>query len=376
MTAPPKRILFIKPSSLGDVIHALPVLSAIRRSWPQAEVDWVIARGLEQIISDTAGINRLVVMDKDRWKRDGIRALPSILSFRDEIRRGRYDLAIDLQGLFRSAMVAFWSGAPVRIGFKKAREGAPFFYNRKVGYGDAVHAVDRNMKIAEALGLETRPVEFNLGVNADAAERVKALLAVCGINGDYIVVNPGARWESKLWPAERFGMVAKQLASDTGLPVVVTGAASEAGIADAVCRASGGAATSLAGKTGLKELVAVLAGARIVITNDSGPMHIAAAAGTPVVAVFGPTDFTKTGPYGTMSAKTGPYGPMSAKTGPYGTVSANNSGPYGLGHVVVRANAKCAPCRRRSCADWRCMTGISARDVLAAATRILSGGGK
>jgi lipopolysaccharide heptosyltransferase I len=339
----PKRVLLIKPSSLGDVIHALPVLSAIRRTWPQAEVDWVIARGLEQIISDTAGINRLVVMDKDKWRRDGIRALPSILRFRNEVRRGKYDLAIDLQGLFRSALAAYWSGAPVRIGFKKAREGAPVFYNRRVDYGSAVHAVDRNLKVAEALGLETGPVEFNLGVNDDAAERVKALFAECGISGDYIVVNPGARWESKLWPAERFGAVAKQLAACTGLPVVVTGAASEAAIAKAVCNASGNMAISLAGKTGLKELVAVLAGARIVITNDSGPMHIAAAAGTPVVAVFGPTDRNKTG-------------------------------PYGMWHAVVSAKPECAPCRRRSCDDWRCMTGVSVGDVLAAATEILSRG--
>lgn len=343
MNAPPKRILLVKPSSLGDVIHALPVLSAIRRSWPQAEVDWVIARGLEQIISDTAGINRLVVMDKDKWKHDGLRALPSILRFREEIRRGGYDLAIDLQGLFRSALVAYWSAAPVRIGFKDAREGAPFFYNRKVDYGDAVHAVDRNLKIAEALGLETSPVEFNLGVNVEAAERVKALLSECGINGDYIVVNPGARWESKLWPAERFGIVAGQISANTGLPVVVTGAASEAGIAETVCNASGNMAVSLAGKTGLKELAAVLAGARTVITNDSGPMHIAAAAGTQVVAVFGSTD-------------------------------PNKTGPYGPGHVVVSANARCSPCRRRICENWRCMTGISARDVLAAAAKILSRG--
>jgi len=162
----PRRILIIKPSSLGDVVHGLPFLRAVRREWPETEIHWVIGTGLEDLIASTAGIDRLILFPKDEWKRRTIGSIPDMCRFRKRLRSENYDLAVDLQGLLRSGVIAGWSGAAKRVGFAHAREGAPFFYNEKVDCGDAVHAVDRNMAVGKGSGCRSEEVEFDLGVSA------------------------------------------------------------------------------------------------------------------------------------------------------------------------------------------------------------------
>lgn len=332
---PFRKILIVKPSSLGDVVHSLPFLNAVHECFPDAEVHWVIAKGLEGLLEGHPMVHRLIVINKDVWKKisragDTVREIRQL--YRD-IRSAHYDLVVDLQGLLRSGLITMAARAPVRIGFTEAREGSRIFYTRKVRGGRGIHAVDRYMKIAAEIGCPSDRIEFPFPPKPAGSDRMKRVLADLG---PYAVIVPGARWKTKIWPAENFGSVAAKL------PVrsVVIGSSSDRGIADKIVSTSRGRAVSLAGETNLPELIVLMKGASIVITNDSGPMHIGAALNVPVIAVFGPTSPVLTG-------------------------------PYGKGHVVLQSDEPCSPCFKRECADVKCMRKITPGKVLERAAAVL-----
>jgi heptosyltransferase-1 len=321
-----KKILVVKPSSLGDIVHSLPFLNAINACFPNASIHWVIAKGLEGILEGHPMIHKLWVINKDDWKRIGnLKATVSELQglFRN-LKKERYDIAFDLQGLLRSGVITSATDAPVRIGFREAREGSRFFYTHKIEGGKNIHAVDRYLKMAQFVGCDVSSIVFPLQSGTRKSSSVHTSLC----SGEYAVIVPGARWKTKKWPAEKFG----KLASNLPLRTIVVGGKNEKDIAGKIVSLSDGRATSLAGRTDLVELIEVMKHARFVVSNDSGPMHIAAALGVPVFAIFGPTDPEKTG-------------------------------PYGKGHTVIRENIPCAPCFRRACADPKCMTALSAERV-------------
>jgi heptosyltransferase-1 len=273
-------------------------------------------------------IDRLIVINKDEWKRSGkaLRTVKEIGALLKELKLGGYDLAVDLQGLLRSGVITMASRAPVRIGFSEAREGSRRFYTERVEGGKGLHAVDRYLRIAAALGCDTGKIVFPFPPLKEQTEkRIGELLKD---HRDYVVLVPGARWQSKIWPAERFGEVAAMLP----LKSVVIGSRADTASAEEIVRASGGKAISLAGKTSLGELTGVMKGARGVISNDSGPMHIAAALGVPVAAIFGAT-------------------------------SAVLTGPYGKGHIIISSEVSCSPCFRRRCDKLECMEEITALSV-------------
>lgn len=331
----PRKILVIKPSSLGDVVHSLPFLNSLRSGFPRAQIHWVIAKGLEGLLDGHPMIDRLIIIRKDAWKRvsragETVREISKLLR---EVGRERYDIAVDLQGLLRSGLIAAASRAPVRIGFAEAREGSRIFYTEKVHGGKEVHAVDRYLKVAAALGCDASPVIFPFPLMKNGLERIR------GIKEDlidYAVIVPGARWETKIWPAEHFGRVASMLP----IRSVVVGGAGDADSGEMIAGISGGKALNLAGKTDLRELVEIIRGARLVISNDSGPMHVAAGLNVPVVAVFGPTSPAKTGPYGSM-------------------------------HIIIKSAVSCSPCFRKRCGDIKCMRDIDPDIVFQRARGIL-----
>jgi lipopolysaccharide heptosyltransferase II len=241
------------------------------------------------------------------------------------LREQAYDLVIDLQGLLRSGALALASRAPVRVGFSEAREGSRLFYTRKVKGGRGLHAVDRYMKVAEDLGCPADESILLFPLPQRESDRIARFRTDLQ---EYAVIVPGARWKTKIWPAENFGKVAARLP----IRSVVIGGSGDRLLAEEVVSTSSGNAMSLAGETDLSELIALMRGARVVITNDSGPMHIAAALKIPVIAVFGPTSPVLTG-------------------------------PYGKGHVILQSKEPCAPCFRRECADMKCMRGITPEAV-------------
>jgi heptosyltransferase-1 len=333
-----KKILIIKPSSLGDVIHSFPFLNSLKSCFPRAEIHWLIARGLEGLVAGHPMIDTYITINKDTWKKitEAGRTITEVKQLFKRLRGERYDLVIDLQGLLRSGILTMATRAPVRVGFREAREGSRLFYNRKIPGGRNVHAVDRYLRIAEALGCEKAQPGFPFPLVGDTSDRIEQLTG--GIAG-YAVMVPGARWKTKIWPAEYFGLLAAKLP----LKTFVVGGADDISIAEAVVRASEGRAVSLAGKTSLQELIKIIRRARFVCSNDSGPMHIAAARGIPVIAVFGPTSPVRTGPYGT-------------------------------GHIIITSDVPCSPCFKKKCRDLRCMEGITVEDVYQKAREIIEGG--
>jgi len=322
-----RKILVVKPSSLGDIVHSLPFLNSIKTCFPKAEIHWVIAKGLEGLLECHPMVDKLIIINKDMWKKLSrtTATIKEIKQLLKDIRNERYDLAVDLQGLLRSGIITMASRAPVRIGFSEAREGSRLFYNVRVKGGRDVHAVERYMKIAGALGCDEKNILFPFPLCDNDVRNAEGIRSEMK---EYAVIVPGARWDTKIWAAGNFGRIASLLPMRS----IVIGSRSDMLIAEKVVQASGGKAISLAGRTSLKELIELMRHAKFVISNDSGPMHIAAGFQVPVVAIFGPTSPVRTGPYGTSN-------------------------------IVVESGAECAPCFRKKCKDMKCMRGISVEHV-------------
>jgi heptosyltransferase-1 len=343
MTVPPEQVLLVKPSSFGDIIHTLPVLDAIHRSWPRTAVDWIVKPEWMVLLEGHPMLREVLPFPTSwgAWRRSV--AL---------VRSRRYDMVLDLQGLLRSGVLTLSSGSPVRIGFANGREGSPWCYTRRVatpggamsgskrGSDSApVHAIDRYLFLAREAGASIEgPVRFPLPP-WPAAERwvdhaweeagIRPLERVC-------VIHPAARWATKRWPAERFALLADHLAGERGWRVILVAGAGERDQVAEVSAMMQHPPLDLSGRTTLPQLAAVLRRAELLVTNDSGPMHLAVAVGAPVVALFGPTE------------------PRAV-------------GPYGPGHLVLRKAIDCSSCTRQHCVrDLACLTAITVEEVCAA----------
>jgi heptosyltransferase-1 len=329
MRKTPGKILVVKPSSLGDIVHSLPFLNVLKDRFPTSEIHWVVAKGFECLLEDHPMIQRLWVINKDAWKniKNAGDTLITLKHLFNNLKREQFDLVADLQGLLRSGIITAATGAPIRLGFEEAREGSRYFYTHRVEGGKDIHAVDRYLKIAKFLGCDTSTVFFPFPLSFSPSLATFNPL----LSGDYAVIVPGARWKTKIWPAEHFAKLA------AALPVksVIIGSRTDKDTAETIISLSGGKARSLAGMTNLKELIEVMRNALFVVTNDSGPMHIAAALQKPVFAVFGPTD-------------------------------PNRTGPYGAGHTIISGKESCAPCFKKTCKDIRCMKSVEAEAVIEA----------
>jgi len=306
-----RRILLIKPSSLGDVVHALPVLAALRKAYPAAHLAWLVSTSFAPLLAGHPLLDEVIPFDRRHYGRmlRSLHSAADFLGFCRGLRRRRFDLVIDLQGLFRSGFLAWVSGAPARVGPRAAREGGALFYSLRVDEpppradsrsdtGD-VHAVERNLHIARALGLDVSVPAFPLALRAD--ELVSADAKLTQAAGQplprFIAALPGARWASKRWPATHWAALLDALHAAGLPPTVLLGGPDERGEADAIIAATRAPLVDLVGRTSLRELTAVLARAALVVCMDSGPMHIAAALTRPLVALFGPTNPGRTGPY-------------------------------------------------------------------------------
>jgi len=294
-----RRILLIKPSSLGDVIHALPVLDALHRRYPNATIDWLIATTCAPLLAGHSAIHRLVEFDRRRlgmaWWNPV--ATGDLLRFMGSLRHARYDLVIDLQGLIRTAWFAYVTRASTRIGFADAREGAPLFYTHKLpgGSGD-VHAVDRNLQVARLLGIDVDAVRFPLELSE--ADRMAADSLVSHLPRPIVALVPGARWETKCWPPAHFARLIDAIA--TACPeasFVLLGSRNESTLCMSIAKECSAASINLAGKTSLPVLACVIETVDIVVCQDSAAAHLAAALDRPLVCLTGPTNPHRTGPY-------------------------------------------------------------------------------
>jgi len=298
-----RRVLLIKPSSLGDVLHAVPVLWAVRRRYPRARISWLVASPFAPLIENHPALDEVILFDRAEYGRVG--RSPAVtadfIRFVADLRRRRFDLVIDLQGLIRSGFLAWASGAAVRIGFGQAREFAWAFYTHRIPpiRGEA-HAVDRNFRVCELLGYEGTAIDLSIPVRPEARESLRAKLAELGLQpgSEYLAVAPGARWETKRWPPEHFAAAIDAVHDRVGGRAVLLGSPAERPLCDRVADLARSRPLNLAGKTSLTELVAAVDGARVALSNDSGTKDVAVALGKPIVTVFGPTNPLRTSPYG------------------------------------------------------------------------------
>jgi heptosyltransferase-1 len=302
------KILIVRLSALGDIVHALPVLAAIRSATPDAKVDWLVEENYASILSIVSGLQRRVIVRarKSFESQDAVSFGGALGFFHAAafLRRQQYDVALDLQGLIKSALWASMSGAGRVIGFDRAHLREPIarlFYSETVGpTGQQAngptgqHIIQKNLSILTALGIKAGPVEMPMQPHA-GNDTLRAIESAGGARR-YVVLNPGAAWPNKRWPPDRFGALASALRDRTGLPSLVTWGPSERDLADATVRASSDAATA-APATSVSDLGVLMRDAALVVSGDTGPLHLAAAMGTPLVGLYGPTWPERNGPW-------------------------------------------------------------------------------
>ena len=295
------KILIVRLSALGDIVHALPVLAAIKHAMPNAQVDWVVEENYASILSIASGLRKRVIVrarrsfeTADTVSFGGLRGYHAAAKY---LWNQDYDAALDLQGLIKSAIWARISFADRVIGFDPPNLREPqaaFLYSETVTPVDAKHVIHKNLSILSALGIT--PGALDIPLNPQASADTIAAIDTAGGRRGYVVLNPGAAWPNKRWPPERFGALAAALRDRTGLRSLVTWGPAETDLATAVVNASGGSA-SLAPATSVSDLAVLMREAALVVSGDTGPLHIAAAMGTPLVGLYGPTWPERNGPW-------------------------------------------------------------------------------
>jgi lipopolysaccharide heptosyltransferase I len=302
------KIAIVKLSALGDVIHALPVARALRRHFPAASITWIVEAREYAILRDHPDLDRVLPVDTRLWRRliwrpAGARQVWGKLGrLRLRVRRARFDVALDLQGLLKSGLLTAYTGAPIRIGFAAAhsREGNFLFTNRRVTPPrEAVHVVEQYLSLLAPLGVPAAPPEFHVPERPDADRRIADYLGEHGWKSSdrVVALNPGAGRTEKQWPVAHFRVLADRLATEAGARVLLLWGPDEIHMARQIGLGLG-SRPLLAPPTDLDELNALLRRCSLMIANDTGPLHLAAAVGTPALGLYGPTSAARNGPYG------------------------------------------------------------------------------
>jgi len=367
-----RKILLIKLSAVGDVIHTIPVLNKLRRRYPAAQLDWLVTPAIAELLRHNPAISNVIEFAREDWSRPWTLApFASYARLAASLRATRYDLVVDMHGQFRTALLTLATGAPARIGFDRprasvwdasprkfsrearkhawqgAREGSWLAYTHHIPVPTLdMHAVDRYLNVGPLLGLADGAPDFSFPIPPAANARVDMLLrshaGVGGIDGGLVTMAPGTIWETKHWGSDKFAEVARYFMRK-GFAVALMGTRRERAVCEAVARLAPGV-VDVAGETTLSELAALIRRSTISVTNDSGPMHLAVALDRPVVSIFGPTD------------------PIWI-------------GPYGRADAVLQAKLACSPCFLRQLSrcryDHACMHNVSASAVIERAEAIL-----
>lgn len=290
------KILILKPSSLGDVVQALPLLRLLKQQRPDAHVDWWLAAELRPLLAGDPDLANIIPFERRRWRSPAY--WPAGLAQIRAMRAARYDWVIDLQGLARSALFAWLADGAFTVGLELGREGAHLAYDLAVPRPKhQPHAVDWYLAVARALAIPVHDRFDWLPPRAEITAQVEVKWP--RDNFRWLGINPGARWDNKRWPADHFAELVRRLAAaDASFRFALLGGSGDGQLTDTIQRAVPGRCVNFAGRTTLPELIAVLRRCELLVTNDTGPMHLAAALRKPVVPLFGPTRPDQTGPYG------------------------------------------------------------------------------
>ena len=291
---PPESIVIVKLSAIGDVLHGVPTAVALKRAFPGARIGWVVEGRAGDVLAGHPAVDHLF-----RLPRGWLKSFNTVRSLRRQLHDFAPDVTVDLQGLFKSGIATWLSGARMRIGHARpeSRERAWLFYTHAVA-ATAGHVVERNCQLLAPLGVHETAPTFSMPSWPVSRGRMRGWLEAARIPSAHVLLNPGAGWPSKIWPAERFAAVARLLRQRHGLQsVVVWGGDSERVAAERIVAEADGAAI-LAPPTSLQDLGELCRLARAFISSDTGPLHLAAAVGTPCIGLFGPVPAKRNGPYG------------------------------------------------------------------------------
>jgi heptosyltransferase-1 len=330
------RILVVRLSAVGDVIHSVPIACALREHFPRARIDWVAEQKAATLLERHAALDEVIALPR-RW----LKSPAAVWRLRRRLRAARYDVVVDAHGLTKSAIVALLSGAPRRIGFAgwRGRELSRLSYNERV-CTTGPHVIDHNLQLLRPLGIERPTVRFDLPERPEAARWAETTIVQAGVQQGFALINPGAGWPSKLWPADRYAEVAAHLGRQWNLPSLVAWAGDdERALAAAIASGSDDFA-KVAPPTTLPQLAALARRARLFVGADTGPLHLAVAVDTPCVGL---------------------YGPWPAET----------NGPYGQRHVAIQKLRFDGPTHKRRTAPPKYMEAIDVASVRAACDGIL-----
>lgn len=295
-----ESFLVIRLGSMGDIVHALPAVAALRRAFPNARIDWLVEARWRELVELNPHLSRCVTIGTLAWRRAPWKHGTEIAQALGELRRTAYACAVDFQGLYKSSLLGWLTGARRRLGFQERmlREPGSFlFYTERVQPPANAHVVEMNLALVAPLGADVRgPYTFDLPTTADDEAYVEDQIRRHGL-ADFFIVSPGGGWEAKCWPVERYAELHSRLVRAYGWRGVVNvGPGEETLAAELIARAR--PAEPLRIPTSARQYVALARRARMVIGGDTGPVHVAAALGTPVVGLFGPTDPVRNGPIG------------------------------------------------------------------------------
>ena len=320
------NILIIKMSSLGDVLHTLPFVAVLRERFPGARLTWLVHPQFGAFVPDPPMVDEVLYFDKVKFNKMGLWDKWSCFrEMRSLLHSKRFDLVIDMQGLFKSAVLAAISGCDNRIGYCEMREGSGFISRAVTGEHAGDHVIERYLDVARYLGCTVDEIKFPM---PDLQKEWQAVQEKTeAVKEPYVVLVPGARWETKKWPAEYFAKLAGMILRE-GNQVVLAGGPEDIPLGSQIAGLSPGV-TDLTGKTGLRELGALLQHCTAYISVDTGPLFIAAAMKRPLVALYGPTRPDRTGPYGSAEA------------------------------TIIKAPVPCAGCLKKHCDNWICMKAIT-----------------
>jgi len=341
------RILIIKLSAIGDVIHSLAFLNALKTSFPSSEISWVVSEKSLQILEKHPMLENVFIFNRNNFGKNPFNPFNwteiynSLRELSDKINKKKFDIAIDLQGLFKSGVIMGMVNAKEKIGFSGQRELSSLFLNKKLPkYNKEIHAVERYLCLAKYIGADIKNPSFPLYYNDNDYELFTKIMKENHLEGKNIAgIIPGAGWKTKLWTSKGFSDIIKYLGKND-IKTVIIGSNSDRKFSNEIISKSDINTIDLTGKTNLRVLSLLYKKIKITISTDTGPMHLADASGTPVISLFGPTAPWRTGPYHNLEN-------------------------------IVRKGIKCSPCFKKKCANPVCMTEISSEQVIEKINKLL-----
>jgi heptosyltransferase I len=344
----PQNILLIRLSSIGDVLHCTPVAKTLRERFPHAKISWIVGEKSKDILLGNPYLDQILIWQREKWESElhsgaWRKGYENFRVLEHHLRQEQFDVAIDMHGLLLSGLIGWRSGAATRIGFSNAREGSPLFYTDKVSPMKALPITRHYLQLLKSLDVRKFSTDMVMPIAEEDAAFAQYIWKDNQLsNSDVVVIlNPATSWITKNWPPEYYAVLANLLMKNHKAKIILLGAPSDMQLVNNIMNGISEPVINLAGRTNLKELAAVVQNSNLFIGGDTGPLHVAAAVGTPTISIFGPTDprvYT----------------------------------PEGEGHIALTSSAACKGCHNRRCKNHICMTKILPIDVYRAAEKLLT----